>query len=152
MPKELIVLILSMFPFTELRLTIPLAISKYQMSGLEAFTWSLIGNIIPVILIVFMLESISSFLSQRSRLFKKFFDWLFERTRRKHSKKFEVFKDMALVIFVAIPLPVTGGWSGALAAFVFGVPPKNSIPLITLGLIIAGIIVTLVSLGIISFL
>ena len=67
---------------------------------------------------------------------------------KKHSKKFETFEEIALVTFVAIPLPGTGAWSGALVAFVFGIPPKKSIPLIFLGVAIAGIAVSLITLGI----
>ena len=74
--------------------------------------------------------------------FDKFFTFLFERTRRKHSKKFEKWGALALITFVAIPLPITGGWSGALAAFVFGIPFKKALPLIFSGVIIAGVIVT----------
>ena len=57
---------------------------------------------------------------------------------------------MALVTFVAIPLPMTGVWSGAIAAFVFGIPYKKGVLMISLGAMIAGIIVTLVSLGLLK--
>jgi uncharacterized membrane protein len=74
----------------------------------------------------------------------RFFTWLFSRTRRKHSRSFERWRDLALCFFVAIPLPGTGAWSGALAAFVFGVPFRRAMVAITCGVLIAGVVVTLV--------
>lgn len=60
-------------------------------------------------------------------------------------------EEIALITFVAIPLPMTGGWSGALAAFVFGIKPKKAIPLIFVGIAIAGIIVGFLSKGLSLF-
>lgn len=148
MEEYLKVLITAMIPIGELRAAIPLGISAFHLSTLWVFVVSVIGNMLPIIFIVFLLEPVSEFLSRHSRFFKWFFNWLFERTRRKHSKKFETLEEIALVTFVAIPLPVTGAWSGAAAAFVFGIPPKKSLPLIFFGVLIAGIIVTLITLGV----
>lgn len=141
-------LLIAMIPIGELRVALPLALTKYNIYLPLAFLISVIGNMLPVIFIVYFLEPIHLFLSKHSRFFRWFFNWLFHYTRKRHSKKFEVLEEVALVTFVAIPLPMTGAWSGALAAFVFGIPPKKSLPLITLGVIIAGIIVSLLTLGI----
>lgn len=78
---------------------------------------------------------------------KKLFDWLFERTRRKLNNQVAKYGYWALAIFVAIPLPATGAWTGALAAFVFGLPRKKSFLAILLGVCMAAIIVTLVTIG-----
>ncbi len=150
LPKELVVFFLSMLPFTELRASIPLAIAGYGLSPVVSFCWAFLGNLVPVALLVFLLEPVSQFLSQHSQLLARFFDWLFKRTRRQHSRKFELFEEFALIIFVAIPLPLTGGWSGSVAAFVFGIPPQKSLPLIALGLVISGVLVTFSTLGVIS--
>jgi len=139
-----------MLPISELRGAIPIAISVYNMSVLSAFFWAVLGNIIPVIFILWLLERVSNFLSHHIYFFNRFFAWLFENTRRNHLKKFERWRDLALVILVAIPLPFTGAWTGALAAFVFGIPIKRAFPLIVLGVLTAGVIVSLVTIGIIS--
>jgi uncharacterized membrane protein len=141
------VLLISMLPVGELRVALPLALTIYKMDLISAFLITVIGNMIPVVFIAYLLEPVSNFLMKHSKFFKWFFDKLFQHTRQKHSKKFEVFEEVALVTFVAIPLPMTGGWSGALAAFVFGIKPKKSIPLIFLGVLGAGIIVSLITLG-----
>jgi uncharacterized membrane protein len=62
-----------------------------------------------------------------------------------------VIGNLGLTMFVAIPLPVTGAWTGCAAAIIFGIPRKLAIPAIFLGVMIAGGIVTLASLGVISF-
>lgn len=144
-------LIIAMIPIGELRAALPLAISHYHLSIPLAFTLAVVGNMLPVIFIAFLLEPVSKFLMEKSRFFNWFFNKLFHYTRTKHSKKFEQLEEVALVTFVAIPLPMTGAWSGALAAFVFGIPPKKSLPLIFLGVLIAGVIVTVLTTGISYF-
>lgn len=139
-------LLVAMTPVGELRVALPLAMVYYKMPFAVAFPLVVVGNMLPVVGIVYLLEPVSTFLSKHSRLMERFFEWLFNHTRKRHSHRFETGRDIALVTFVAIPLPVTGAWSGALAAFVFGIPPRRSIPLILLGVIGAGIIVTILVL------
>jgi uncharacterized membrane protein len=139
---------LALMPIGELRVALPVALEVYKISWPVAFIVSVVGNMVPVIFFSFLLDPISKFLMKHSRFFKWFFNWLFERTRKKHSKRFETLEEVALVTFVALPLPITGAWSGTLAAFVFGIPPKKSIPLIFLGVLIAGAIVTLLTKGV----
>jgi uncharacterized membrane protein len=147
-PSWFATFLIAMTPIGELRAAIPVALAVYKLSWFKAYFWSVFGNMIPVIFILWLFEPISKFLIRRFRIFEKFFGWLFTRTRRKHTKSFEKWGALALIIFVAIPLPMTGGWSGALAAFVFGIPMKRALLLIFLGILIAGVIVILTSLGI----
>ena len=148
---ELATFIISMLPVSELRGAIPVAIGVYGLNPLQAYLIAVVGNIVPVIFILKYIDPISKYLMSKSKFFNKFFTYLFERTRRKHNGKFEKWGALALITFVAIPLPVTGGWSGALAAFVFGVPFRRALPLISLGIMIAGVIVTGLSLGVLRF-
>ena len=143
---ELATFIISMLPVSELRGAIPIAIGVYNLNPVEVYFLAVVGNIIPVIFILKYLDSISKYLMSRCELFNKFFTYLFERTRKKHNGKFEKWGALALITFVAIPLPITGGWSGAVAAFVFGIPFKKALPLIFSGIMIAGVIVMGLSL------
>ena len=152
MIAELKIFLIAMTPIFELRGSIPAALSVYDLSIWSAYFISVVGNLVPVVFILLLLESVSGYLSRHSYLFNRFFAWLFERTRKKHAAKFERFKEFALIVFVAIPLPFTGAWTGSLCAFVFGIPFKKAFPLIALGVMIAGVIVTLTTLGIINFL
>lgn len=148
MEEYLKLLITAMVPIGELRVAIPLGLTTFGLGVVETYIISVIGNMIPIIFIVFLLDPVSKFLMKHSKFFNWFFNWLFKRTHTKHSKRFETLEEVALVTFVAIPLPVTGAWSGAAAAFVFGIPPKKSLPLIFLGVLIAGAIVTALTEGI----
>lgn len=147
MPKEILTLIISMIPIGELRSSIPIAIVVYGLSPLSAFFWSVLGNILISLVLLMVLEPISRFFDNHFYWFNRFLGWLFEWTRKKHSQKFENRGALALAAFVAIPLPMTGVWSGCLAAFVFGIPFRKSFPSVAAGALIAGVIVTLVSLG-----
>jgi len=152
LPDELKVFLMATLPFVELRGSIPLALLEYDLPVWSGFFISLLGNIFPVVFILLFLDKVQRFLSKHFKFFNRFFIRLFERTRRKHREKFEKWKELALIILVAIPLPLTGAWTGSLCAFLFGIPIKKALPLIFLGVVIAGLIVTLVSLGIINFL
>lgn len=145
LPKELIVLIVSALPVSELRGAMPLAVAM-GMSLKKAYILSVIGNILPVIPILFLLEPVSVKL-RHFKVFAKFFDWFFERTRKK-ATLVEKFEAIGLMLFVAIPLPVTGAWTGCVAASLFKIRFKYAFIAICLGVCIAGIIVgTLISIG-----
>jgi len=144
---ELSVFIISMLPVSELRGAIPMAIGVYHLNPLQAYAIAVIGNIIPVIFILKYIEPISNYLMSKSKGFNRFFTWFFERTRRKYNGKFEKWGALALIMFVAIPLPITGGWSGAIAAFIFGIPFWRALLYVSLGVMIAGVIVIGLSLG-----
>lgn len=140
-PHWLAVLIMGAIPVSELRGAIPVAMGIYGMDPFDAFFFSVIGNLLPVIPLLLFLEPVSNYL-RRYSIFDTFFTWLFSKTRRKNAESFEKYGLLALTIFVAIPLPVTGAWSGCAAAFVFGVKFRHALPAIAAGVMIAGIIVT----------
>jgi uncharacterized membrane protein len=149
MSYELQTFLIAATPFIELRGSIPIALFGFNLSVLSAFIFSVLGNIFPCIFILLFLDKVSSFLSRKNLYFKRFFTWLFNRTKNKNQNNFEKYKELFLILFVAIPLPVTGAWTGSLCAFLFNVPFKKALPLISLGVMISGVIVTLISLGII---
>ena len=136
---------LAMLPILELRGSIPWAILAGGMHWQDAFIWSLIGNFVPIIPILLLLEPVSNYL-RRWKLLDRFFDWLFARTRRK-GKMVEKYETLGLILLVAIPRPGTGAWTGALAAFVFGVRFRLALPAIIIGVIIAGTLVTSIVMG-----
>jgi uncharacterized membrane protein len=136
-----------MSPIVELRGSIPVALNIYNLPVWSAFVFSFLGNLVPAIVIGLLLGPLSDFLSRKISLLKGLFNFVFEKTRKRHLKKFEKWEEFALILLVAIPLPFTGVWTGTLAAFVFGIPLKKSFPLIALGAFIAGVLVTSLSLG-----
>jgi uncharacterized membrane protein len=144
-PEELLeVILIAASPIAELRLAIPLAINTFNFPWYYALLIAIIGNLLPVPFILLFLDAATRLLS-RVALFKRMLDWLFERTRRR-GRIIERYKRIGLVLFVAIPLPVTGAWTGSLAAVIFGLSFKHAFLSILIGIIIAGIIVTCLSL------
>ncbi len=146
---EFTVFIVSTLPIGELRGSIPLGLEAYHMNVVTTFILAVIGNMIPVFFILWWLGPVSSFLRKHSVLMDRFFAWLFARTR-KHGARFDRWGPFALLLFVAIPVPMTGAWTGALAAFLFGIPFRMAVPILFLGVVIAGVIVSVTTLGIVS--
>jgi len=144
---ELATVIVAMLPIFELRGAIPLALGVFGLSVWQAYLWAVLGNIIPVIPLLLFLGPVSEYL-RRFTIWDRFFDWLFARTRRR-SELVERLEVVGLVLFVAVPLPITGAWTGTAAAFIFDIPFKHALPAIILGVMIAGGVVTLASLGVI---
>ena len=144
-PEEIIeILLIAASPIAELRAAIPLAITTLDFPWYHAFLISIIGNILPVPFILLFLEAATRLLNKVA-VFKHFLSWLFERTRRR-GRIIQSYKRIGLVLFVAIPLPVTGAWTGSLAAVLFGIDFKHAFISIFIGVIIAGVIVTCLTL------
>ena len=150
-PSWLAVILIAAIPVGELRLSIPIAMLKppygFGMDPITAFSLSVIGNMLPVIPLLLYLEPVSNYL-RRWKTWDRYFTWLFTRTHRKHSAEFEKYGSIGLAIFVGIPLPATGAWTGCAAAFVFGFNFKNALAAIFAGVLIAGTIMTLLTTGI----
>jgi len=150
-PPELATLLVAMLPIAELRVSLPLALGAYHLPLGSAAFYSFVGNILPVFFLLWLLEPVSNFFRRKSRLLDRFFTWLFSRTRRKFeggAKKYGLL--IALAIFVGIPLPMTGAWTGAVAAFLFNIPYKKALLSIAAGVVMAGLIVLAVYYGILS--
>jgi Predicted membrane protein len=146
--SALTVVLLGATPFLEARYAIPLAI-LYGFPAPVAFFLGILGNILVIIPLLLLLEPVSTWLSARSLTMRKFFGWLFQRTRR-HDHYIRRFGPPALFLFVAIPIPVTGTWTGCAAAFVFGVRFRHAFPAIAAGAIVAALITTLPTLSLLD--
>ena len=150
MGPELKTILLAIAPVNELRGTIPIAISLWHIAPLKALFLAWIGNMLPIFFLLWFWKNLAGYLMKKSRAINRFFNWLFVRTRRRFYKKYSLYGDLALILLVAIPLPFTGAWTGTVAAFVFGIPYRRSLWLIFIGVVIAGLVVTLGTLGILS--
>ena len=139
LPKEAVVLLLAALPISELRGAIPAGFA-FGFSPLKSFYIAFIGNVIPVIPLLLFLKPVSEFL-RKMPVLSKFFNWLFERTKRR-ADLVEKYEFLGLMLFVAIPLPITGAWTGCVAATLFKIRLRYAILAITLGVCIAAVIVT----------
>lgn len=138
------VIITALVPYLELRGAIPLA-WQLGFGPLEAYLLAIIGNMIPVIPIIILIEPTLKWLG-KFPLFKNFCDWIIIRTQRR-APQIQKYGFWGLAIFVAIPLPMTGAWSGAAIAFILGMRKRIACLSILLGILIAGIIVTILTYG-----
>lgn len=141
--------LLSLLPISELRGAIPFAITQ-GVSPMTAYIVAVVGNLLVIPIVYFFLNYIHEHF-MKINIYQKTFDKHIEKNRKKLEKhlgtKFEFF---ALLLFVAIPLPITGAYTGTLLAWFFGLKKKKVYLALGLGVIIAGIIVTLLTLGAIS--
>ena len=149
LPPESITACLAALPVTELRGSIPWATFVLDLTWQKALLWSIIGNLAPVPFILLLLQPAEKLLS-RWNIMDKFFKWLFTRTR-KRSKIVERYKALGLIIFVAIPLPITGAWTGSVAAYLFGVRFIPALLCLIAGVCIAGVVVTMACQGLLGF-
>lgn len=138
--SRLVVLLLSILPISELRGAVPIGIHACGLSWWETALIALTGNLIPVIPILLLLDVFMRLLGH-IKFFRKIFDWLKLRAQRKGGL-IERYEYLGLYLFVMLPLPFTGAWTGALVAAVLRLPTWRSFLTIVLGVITADIIVT----------
>ena len=146
-PNEIKLIIISMLPIIELRGAIPVGV-LLGMPPIESFLISVVGNLIPIPFVILLGRPIFNWLKKT-----KLFAGLMEKLEKRIEKKADsgmIKAALRLYIFVAIPLPGTGAWTGALIASMFDMRFKYALPAIVLGVLTAGIIMTVGSYGISS--
>ena len=143
-PAELIVFIVSLFPILELRGGL-IAASLLNVPLGPAFLICSVANMLPIPFILLFIRKIINYL-KTTRLLHGFAEWL-ERKSEKNKSKVTKYEMLGLLLFVAIPLPGTGAWTGALVAAMLDMRMKKSLPVIALGVLIAGVIMSLLSYG-----
>lgn len=165
----LIVFLCSMIPIIELRGAIPLGAGLstidwvsdvFNLDPTEKLSWwmnyiiSVVGNMIPVPFILFFIRSVLNLMKKGPKLFSSVANWL-ETKVQKHVEKFKKSQYIALFLFVGIPLPGTGAWTGSLIAALLGMRVRYSLLAVFLGVLLAGAIMTVASyflFGVLSFL
>lgn len=143
--KYLATLIISMIPVIELRGAIPIGVSL-GLSHAEAMGISIIGNMLPVPFIILFIRPIFRWMTRKSGKLARLAEKLETKAEGKWDK-IHRYQFFALTIFVAIPLPGTGAWSGALIAAVMNMRLRNALPSILLGVLIAGVLVSGITYG-----
>lgn len=143
-PDWLVVFIISVCPVLECRLGMFTAIVLLGMNPFAGFIISFLGNILPIPFILLLINWIFKILKKVPGINKVIF-WLEEKTLKKRDK-IDKYGIWGLLLFVAIPLPGTGGWTGALLASLLQLDKKKSFGVISLGVFIAGLIISVLSL------
>ncbi len=145
--KEIITFVISLLPILELRGGL-LAAGALNLNPFVAYIISIVGNILPIPFILLFLTPIFNWMKKRKFL-KKIVDKL-EKKAESHKGKFEKGEFIALVLFVGIPLPGTGAWTGSLVASVLGMDKKKAFLAIFSGVILASVIMMILSYGILN--
>ena len=142
MPDFVYALILSILPIAELRGGIPCMLLSGYPVWLSYISCVVVNFLVGPIVFVF-LNTVHKIL-YRISIYKKLFDWFERRVRSKTSHLIEKYGFWGITLFVAIPLPVTGAYTGSAAAWLFNVDWKKSMLAVLVGVMIAGVVVTLV--------
>lgn len=139
MREEIITFVLAILPVSELRGAIPYGLSN-NIPLHRVLLLAIVGNLLPVVPLYFLLDKILSIMG-RFKHGEKFSRWLIGHGK-KRSKMIELYETIGLIIFVGIPLPVTGAWTGTLASVLLKLKFKNYLTGILCGVILAATIVT----------
>ena len=132
----------SMVPWVEARYVIPLlAMKLFGWEWWQAFPLAVAGNMLPVPFILLFFKFAEKFL-RNYKFWTRIMDWLFSRTRRRADSKIRKYEYLGLILFVAIPLPFTGAWTGSLIAYLFDLKFSKSLLTIFIGVIIAASVMT----------
>lgn len=140
-------LVTAMMPILEIRGAIPVGVA----SGLDpwlAFAVGFVGNMLPIPILILLTRKIIEWLKKHNMLVK-LTAWL-ENKGSKGAQKVQKYSFWGLFILVAIPLPGTGAWTGALVASLLDMRLKRALPAVAMGVAVAGLIVLLVTYGVIS--
>lgn len=143
-PNELSVFVISLMPVLELRGGL-IAARILEMNVLKAFLFCFVGNMLPIPFILLFIRKIFDWMRHWKHLGK--FIVKMEKKAEKHRPTIEKYGIWGLLLLVAVPLPGTGGWTGALVAAIMDIRIRRALPVIALGVIIAGLIVAGVSFG-----
>lgn len=144
-PRSLATIILASLPVTELRLSIPVATTMWELPLLSAMMLSMAGNALPFFPLFFGLKFLRKFVANHLPIFTQWLDKYIDRAHNKIRGSYEKYGALALCFFVAIPLPMTGVWTATLAAVALKVQFKYAASGILSGVILAGFIVSIIT-------
>jgi len=145
--KEILVFIISLMPILELRGGL-IASALLNLSPLKSYIICIIGNILPVPLILLLINKILSWM-RNSKHFNKIANWL-DKKVEKHKGQIEKYGYLGIILFVGIPLPGTGAWTGSLIASALEMDRKKTFIAVCAGVIMASIIMMILSFGILA--
>ena len=145
---QIITFLISMIPLLELRGSIIVAGGLLKLPFIQTFIAAVLGNMLPIPFILLFIKKIFSWMKKSKKL-KKVPEWC-EKRAMKNSQQIEKYGYLGLFLFVAIPLPGTGAWTGSLIASLFEMKTGKCLISILLGVMTAGLIMSLLSFGLIQ--
>lgn len=143
------IILLTLIPTLELRASIPFGILVARLPVLEVFAIAVVVNILLGLALFLLLDSLVKFFT-RFQLINDIYSKIVSRTQRKVEPYVERFGTIGIALFIGIPLPGSGVWTGALAAYLLGLKFRKFALANIAGVLIAGVIVTALSLGVLN--
>ena len=141
MPHTLQVFLAAMTPYLNLKLAIPLGMS-YHLPIPTILLFAVAGDLVPALLILYLLGPISAFLRKRSKYIDTFMENLFNKTRKKNFERFQKYGAWGIFIFIATPLPGSGNISGGIMAFLLGISYWRTALIVTAGTFVSALLIT----------
>ncbi len=145
----LYIILLTLIPTLELRASIPYGILIARLPALEVFAIAVVVNILLGLVLFLFLDSLVKFFT-RFQLINNIYEKIIARTQRKVKPYVERFGTIGIALFIGIPLPGSGVWTGALAAYLLGLKFRKFVLADIVGVLIAGVLVTAISLGLLG--
>jgi len=135
----------SMIPWWESRYAIPMGMLYFNWNWWHALPIAVMGNMLPIPFILLFFRYAENFL-RNYKFWENIMDWLFAKTRKRADKKIRRYEYLGLLLFVAVPLPFTGAWTGALIAYLFDLKFSRSLITIFFGVLIAAFVMIIVTI------
>lgn len=148
-PPELGTVLMAIFPIAE-RFALPVAIAVFKLPAWEAFVLVILGNIMPIVAILYLAESFHKWVTEHAGFFGKHWVKAIAHVQKKFAR-YEKFGLIGLLIFLSIPSPINGAFSASLIAFVLGYPMKDSLPYLFAGVVISNAILLFLTVGAVRF-
>lgn len=147
-PPEIATILMAMTPIGELRLSLPVAILVLNLPIWQAVLLSIIGNCIPPMIILLFADRFHRYIDKKSMFISNGWVKILHRAQERAGGHYQKYGLIGLMLFISLPLPITGAWTGSLAAFVFGIPFRRAWPYFLSGICIASIITLLITVGV----
>ncbi len=147
MKQEIVILILSALPVTELRASIPIAITVFHFSAFKAWSLALFGNLVPIPFLWWGMPALLAWAEKHMPRLHAFLNKKLRALEQKHMATYQRFGAFALAILGALPLPGAGIWTGTALAVLFDIKARYAIPAIIIGHVVASVLVVLVTTG-----
>lgn len=147
LPPMWTTVIIAAIPVVEVRGAVPIALEIFHLPVVTGALLSFLGSIVPALVIPSVLQAIEIPCRRASKTCARFLDWTAHHVEKRYTQRYRALGAVGLAVFVAIPLPLTGVWTGALAAWLFRIPKRYAIPALILGTACTTLIMTAVTVS-----
>lgn len=147
-PEQIKVFLIAMLPILEVRGAIPWSVAMYEIPHWQTYIFGVAGNITASAIVLYGLQKYGDLIIEKIPKFGEYIEKYLSRARRLFTGKYEKWGVFGLVLFVGIPLPMTGAWTGSAVAYIFGFDRTQALYAIIAGVFLSAAIMLTASVGI----